>query len=51
MDDKDEIKDQKLAGGPNEITVIATDWGGNEGKASTTPVWHPQITIRMSQVV
>ena len=45
------LEDQKLTGGPNEVTVIATDWGGNEGKASTTPVWNPQRTLRMSQVV
>jgi hypothetical protein len=49
-DGKFELKNQKLAGGPNEITVIATDWGGNEGKASTTPVWKPKRTLRLSQV-
>ena len=30
-------EDQKLVGGPNDITVIATDRSGNEGKATATP--------------
>ena len=33
---------------PNDITVIATDRSGNEGKATATPVWVPNRSIRIA---
>ena len=32
VDDKFELKDQKLTSGPNEVTVIAADWGGRRSR-------------------
>ena len=44
-----ELKDQKLVGGPNDITVIATDRSGNEGKATAKPtVDSPKRSIRIA---
>jgi hypothetical protein len=42
------LEDQKLVGGPNDITVIATDRSGNEGKATATPTWAPNRSIRIA---
>ena len=47
-DGKFSLKDQKLVGGANEITVVATDRSGNEGKATATPVWVPSRSIRIA---
>ena len=48
VEGKFELKDQKLVGGINEITVIATDRSGNEGKATATPTWTPSRSIRIA---
>ena len=32
----------------NDITVVATDRSGNEGKATATPVWTPNRSIRIA---
>ncbi|MDA7676750.1 leucine-rich repeat protein, partial [bacterium] len=48
VDGKFSLEDQKLVGGANDITVIATDRSGNEGKATATPVWTPNRSIRIA---
>ena len=48
VEGKFELKGQKLVGGINEITVIATDRSGNEGKATATPTWTPSRSIRIA---
>ncbi len=45
---KFELKDQKLSGGANTITVVATDRGGNEGKATVSPTWIADRSIRIA---
>ncbi|MDA7676558.1 chitobiase/beta-hexosaminidase C-terminal domain-containing protein, partial [bacterium] len=48
VDGKFSLKDQKLVGGPNDITVVATDRSGNEGKATATPTWVADRSIRIA---
>ncbi|HIA64354.1 MAG TPA: hypothetical protein EYN93_15940, partial [Planctomycetaceae bacterium] len=48
VDGKFELKDRKLVGGANDITVIATDRSGNEGKATVVPTWKPKRTIQLA---
>ena len=48
VEGKFELKNQRLAGGSNAITVIAIDRSGNEGKATATPTWVPNRSIRIA---
>ena len=48
VDGKFELPDQKLAGGANAITVVAIDRSGNEGKATVSPTWIADRSIRIA---